>query len=168
MEIQSEKDKDHQVRLAIGNGVRTEVWREFLDRFGNIEVREFYASTEGNVGFVNYTGKIGAIGRVNFFHQVNTSSLASVHAQINQMKFLFFSRGIGSNLICQSTVSLQQFKMLETPSSSGFYEVMHLTNVTTNLFIFEIVFSGAALLFCLYVFSKNAALGIKYNNIFKC
>ncbi|XP_071345127.1 long-chain fatty acid transport protein 2 [Trachinotus anak] len=64
-----ENDKDHKVRLAIGNGVRAEVWRQFLSRFGNIQVREFYASTEGNVGFVNYAGKIGAIGRVNFLHQ---------------------------------------------------------------------------------------------------
>ncbi|KAL3065728.1 hypothetical protein OYC64_015806 [Pagothenia borchgrevinki] len=63
-----ENDKDHKVKLAIGNGIRAEVWKEFLNRFGNIEVREFYASTEGNVGFVNYVGKIGAIGRVNFFH----------------------------------------------------------------------------------------------------
>ncbi|XP_071757562.2 long-chain fatty acid transport protein 2-like [Centroberyx gerrardi] len=64
-----ENDKAHKVRLAIGNGVRAEIWREFLNRFGKIEVREFYASTEGNVGFVNYAGKIGAIGRVNFFHR---------------------------------------------------------------------------------------------------
>ncbi|KAM6949888.1 long-chain fatty acid transport protein 2-like [Lycodopsis pacificus] len=64
-----ENDKEHKVRLAIGNGIRAEIWREFLNRFGNIQVREFYASTEGNVGFVNYAGKIGAIGRVNFFHQ---------------------------------------------------------------------------------------------------
>ncbi|TDH16891.1 hypothetical protein EPR50_G00002710 [Perca flavescens] len=64
-----ENDKDHKVRLAIGNGVRAEIWREFVNRFGDIQIREFYASTEGNVGFVNYAGKIGAIGRVNFFHQ---------------------------------------------------------------------------------------------------
>ncbi|XP_038558126.1 very long-chain acyl-CoA synthetase isoform X2 [Micropterus salmoides] len=64
-----ENDKDHKVRLAIGNGVRAEIWREFLNRFGNIQIREFYASTEGNVGFVNYAGKIGAIGRVNFLHR---------------------------------------------------------------------------------------------------
>ncbi|XP_054467913.1 long-chain fatty acid transport protein 2 [Anoplopoma fimbria] len=64
-----ENDKEHKVRLAIGNGIRAEVWREFLNRFGNIQVREFYASTEGNVGFINYAGKIGAIGRVHFFHQ---------------------------------------------------------------------------------------------------
>ncbi|XP_055010915.1 long-chain fatty acid transport protein 2-like isoform X2 [Boleophthalmus pectinirostris] len=63
-----ENDKDHKVRLAIGNGIRAEVWREFIRRFGNVQIREFYASTEGNVGFVNYAGKIGAIGRVNFIH----------------------------------------------------------------------------------------------------
>ncbi|XP_077420783.1 long-chain fatty acid transport protein 2-like [Vanacampus margaritifer] len=64
-----ENDKDHKVRLAIGNGIRAEIWREFLNRFGNIQVKEFYASTEGNVGFVNYAGKIGALGRVNFVHR---------------------------------------------------------------------------------------------------
>lgn len=70
---QRDNDKDHKVRLAIGNGVRAEIWREFLHRFGNIEVREFYASTEGNVGFLNYVGKIGAVGRVNFIHRVRVS-----------------------------------------------------------------------------------------------
>uniref|UniRef100_A0A8C7WQ26 long-chain-fatty-acid--CoA ligase n=1 Tax=Oryzias sinensis TaxID=183150 RepID=A0A8C7WQ26_9TELE len=64
-----DNDKEHKVRLAIGNGIRAEVWREFLNRFGNIQIREFYASTEGNVGFVNYVGKIGAVGRVNFFYR---------------------------------------------------------------------------------------------------
>ncbi|VCX41285.1 unnamed protein product, partial [Gulo gulo] len=33
-----EGEKDHQVRLAVGNGVRSDVWREFLDRFGNIKM----------------------------------------------------------------------------------------------------------------------------------
>uniref|UniRef100_A0A673X0F9 long-chain-fatty-acid--CoA ligase n=1 Tax=Salmo trutta TaxID=8032 RepID=A0A673X0F9_SALTR len=64
-----DNDREHNVRLAIGNGVRAEIWREFLNRFGNIYVREFYASTEGNVGLINYTGKIGAIGRVNYLHR---------------------------------------------------------------------------------------------------
>lgn len=58
------------MRLAIGNGLRSDVWREFLERFGRIEIREFYASTEGNVGFVNYAGKIGAVGRLSYLHRV--------------------------------------------------------------------------------------------------
>uniref|UniRef100_I3JNT3 long-chain-fatty-acid--CoA ligase n=1 Tax=Oreochromis niloticus TaxID=8128 RepID=I3JNT3_ORENI len=60
---------NHKVRIAIGNGVRTDVWSEFLHRFGDIKVRELYAATEGNIGFVNYTSKIGAVGRVNFVHR---------------------------------------------------------------------------------------------------
>uniref|UniRef100_A0A8C1GRP6 long-chain-fatty-acid--CoA ligase n=1 Tax=Cyprinus carpio TaxID=7962 RepID=A0A8C1GRP6_CYPCA len=66
---QRASDKEHAVRLAVGNGLRSDVWREFLKRFGHIQVREFYASTEGNVGFVNYAGKIGAVGRVSFLHK---------------------------------------------------------------------------------------------------
>lgn len=56
-------DRNHKVRLAVGNGIRPDVWREFVERFGDIQIREFYGATEGNVGMVNYTGKIGAIGR---------------------------------------------------------------------------------------------------------
>ncbi|KAM9275368.1 LOW QUALITY PROTEIN: long-chain fatty acid transport protein 2 [Morus bassanus] len=61
---QRNNDQDHKVRLAIGNGTRADVWREFIRRFGKISILEFYASTEGNISFVN-TGKIGAVGRVN-------------------------------------------------------------------------------------------------------
>ncbi|XP_030620690.1 very long-chain acyl-CoA synthetase isoform X2 [Chanos chanos] len=62
-------DPVHNVRIAIGNGIRADVWREFIKRFGFIDIREIYAATEGNISFINYTGKIGAVGRVNFFHR---------------------------------------------------------------------------------------------------
>ncbi|XP_057344775.1 long-chain fatty acid transport protein 2 [Manis pentadactyla] len=66
---QKPNDRDHKVRLALGNGLRGDVWREFIKRFGDIHIYEFYASTEGNIGFVNYTRKIGAIGRVNYLQK---------------------------------------------------------------------------------------------------
>uniref|UniRef100_A0A673BIA1 Long-chain-fatty-acid--CoA ligase n=1 Tax=Sphaeramia orbicularis TaxID=375764 RepID=A0A673BIA1_9TELE len=56
------QDRDHKVRLALGNGIRTDTWNEFLQRFGNISICECYGATEGNIGFVNYVGKVGAIG----------------------------------------------------------------------------------------------------------
>ncbi|XP_043851716.1 bile acyl-CoA synthetase isoform X3 [Dromiciops gliroides] len=56
-------DREHKVRMAVGNGLRQEVWRQFLQRFGPIKICEFYGSTEGNVGFINYTGRLGAIGK---------------------------------------------------------------------------------------------------------
>lgn len=64
------------MRIAIGNGVRTDVWSEFLNRFGAIKVRELYAATEGNIGFINYTSKVGAVGRVNFVHRVRSECRA--------------------------------------------------------------------------------------------
>ncbi|XP_078113344.1 long-chain fatty acid transport protein 2-like [Sander vitreus] len=64
-----DNEKNHGVKVAIGNGIRTDIWSEFLNRFGDIKVRELYAATEGNIGFINYTSKIGAVGRVNFVHR---------------------------------------------------------------------------------------------------
>ncbi|XP_032297695.1 very long-chain acyl-CoA synthetase-like isoform X2 [Coturnix japonica] len=69
----SPSDRDHNVRLAIGNGLRGNVWTEFLQRFGPIEISEFYGATEGNAGFINYTGKVGAVGRANVFLKVFSS-----------------------------------------------------------------------------------------------
>ena len=58
------------MKIALGNGLRGDVWREFIRRFGDIHVYEFYASTEGNIGFVNYPRKIGAVGRANYLQRV--------------------------------------------------------------------------------------------------
>jgi fatty-acyl-CoA synthase len=57
-------DREHRVRIAIGNGLRAEVWRRFQERFGPLEIVEFYGMTEGNVMFVNVQGRAGAVGRI--------------------------------------------------------------------------------------------------------
>ncbi|NXU90823.1 S27A6 protein, partial [Xiphorhynchus elegans] len=62
-----EEDRVHKVRIALGNGIRPSVWKEFLLRFGPIKIFEFYGSTEGNLSFLNYTNKIGAVGRAGIF-----------------------------------------------------------------------------------------------------
>ncbi|KAM3626167.1 uncharacterized protein V6R79_023975 [Siganus canaliculatus] len=67
---QRQNDKDHKVRVALGNGIRQETWVDFLKRFGDIHICECYGATEGNVGFVNYIGKVGAIGREHFLHKM--------------------------------------------------------------------------------------------------
>ncbi|RXM99415.1 Long-chain fatty acid transport protein 6 [Acipenser ruthenus] len=64
-----EGEKDHKVRMGVGNGVQQNIWKEFLDRFGDIKLCELYGSTEGNVCFMNHVGKIGAVGRSNFFYK---------------------------------------------------------------------------------------------------
>ncbi|KAK0144009.1 Very long-chain acyl-CoA synthetase [Merluccius polli] len=65
-------DRDHKVRMAIGNGIRADTWAEFVQRFGDIHICECYGATEGNVGFINYIGKVGAIGKENFLQRMMT------------------------------------------------------------------------------------------------
>lgn len=62
--------------MAVGNGLRGDVWKEFIKKFGDIHIYEFYAATEGNIGFMNYTRKIGAVGRVNYLQRVSTKALS--------------------------------------------------------------------------------------------
>lgn len=54
--------------------MKAEVWKEFLQRFGPVAIWEFYGATEGNAGFINYTGKVGAVGRANTFLKVRMCS----------------------------------------------------------------------------------------------
>ncbi|MCU1648465.1 MAG: 3-hydroxybenzoate--CoA/4-hydroxybenzoate--CoA ligase [Nocardia sp.] len=46
-------DRMHKVRLAVGNGLRPELWDEFHSRFGIKRIVEFYGASEGNVAFIN-------------------------------------------------------------------------------------------------------------------
>jgi fatty-acyl-CoA synthase len=61
------RERAHRLRLACGNGLRADVWRQFQDRFDVPRVLEFYAATEGNFSLYNVEGKVGAIGRVPSF-----------------------------------------------------------------------------------------------------
>lgn len=60
----SPEEKKHKIRVAIGNGLRPDVWPRFAERSGIKRIMEFYGATEGNVGFLNLDSKPGAIGRV--------------------------------------------------------------------------------------------------------
>lgn len=49
----SDRDRDHGVRAAVGNGLRPDVWRRFQERFGIEHIFEIYAASEANTIFVN-------------------------------------------------------------------------------------------------------------------
>jgi fatty-acyl-CoA synthase len=53
-----------RLRLALGNGISKSVWMSLCERFPEIRVLEFYASTEGNVWLYNVEGRVGAVGRL--------------------------------------------------------------------------------------------------------
>ncbi|WP_277986191.1 long-chain-acyl-CoA synthetase [Rhodococcus sp. Q1] len=50
---QREDDADHGIRLAVGNGLRAELWDEFTERFGIDRIAEFYGASECNIAFIN-------------------------------------------------------------------------------------------------------------------
>ena len=54
----------HRLRLAVGNGLRGDIWEAFAARFAIPQILEFYAATEGNFSLFNVEGKPGAIGRI--------------------------------------------------------------------------------------------------------
>jgi len=55
-----------RLRVAVGNGLPPQVWREFQRRFGQPLIREFYASTEAPAAILNLTGTVGSLGHVPF------------------------------------------------------------------------------------------------------
>jgi fatty-acyl-CoA synthase len=57
-------EKKHGIKKGFGNGLRADVWAQFVERTGISQLVEFYGSTEGNVNFFNLDGKIGAVGRI--------------------------------------------------------------------------------------------------------
>ncbi|XP_053133465.1 long-chain fatty acid transport protein 3 isoform X2 [Hemicordylus capensis] len=67
---QSPRDREHSLRMAVGSGLRPDVWREFLRRFGDVRVVETYGMTEGNITFFNYTGTLGAVGRASWLYKL--------------------------------------------------------------------------------------------------
>lgn len=42
------EDKQHKIRVMFGNGLRPQIWREFVERFNIPQIAEFYGATEGN------------------------------------------------------------------------------------------------------------------------
>ena len=58
----SEADKGHNIRCMFGNGLRAEIWEEFVTRFNIPQIGEFYGATEGNANLINIDNIVGAVG----------------------------------------------------------------------------------------------------------
>ena len=58
-------DGKHQVRCAIGGGLRPDIWVEFKERFKIPQIFELFGATEGSLMTVNVSNRIGACGRAS-------------------------------------------------------------------------------------------------------
>ena len=77
-------DRAHQLRCIVGNGLRPEVWSEFVERFNIPHVVEFYGATEGNISMMNFSGKVGAVGRIpNYLRSKTNGDLIKFDVETN-------------------------------------------------------------------------------------
>ena len=58
----NEEDKNHQLRVISGNGLRPDIWEKFQSRFNIPKIRELYGATEGVGALVNTHGRPGMVG----------------------------------------------------------------------------------------------------------
>ena len=42
------EDTQHKLRVVFGNGLRPQIWEDFVKRFKIPQIAEFYGATEGN------------------------------------------------------------------------------------------------------------------------
>ncbi|XP_070539235.1 long-chain fatty acid transport protein 2-like [Ptychodera flava] len=60
---ESLEDKNHSVRMAIGNGLRPDIWTKFQGRFSIKTIAEFYGATDGTFFSMNSDNTVGAVGK---------------------------------------------------------------------------------------------------------
>lgn len=66
-------DRKNSVRLALGNGLRPDVWNRFKERFGVETIAEFYGATEGTLATFNLSRNdysLGAVGRSGWLYNL--------------------------------------------------------------------------------------------------
>ena len=84
-------DRQHNLRMAYGNGMRPDVWEKFRERFGIPVIAELYAATEGMSSRLNYNdGEIGAgaIGRSGPLLSTvlgQTTSIVKIDPETNEL-----------------------------------------------------------------------------------
>lgn len=66
------EEKQHKVRLMWGNGLRAQIWNEFVGRFGIKRIGELYGSTEGNSNIVNLDNHVGSCGFMPIYPHIGT------------------------------------------------------------------------------------------------
>lgn len=60
-------DNQHKIRLMYGNGLRPQLWANFVKRFNIKDISEIYGATEGNSNIINFANKVGSVGFVPRF-----------------------------------------------------------------------------------------------------
>jgi acyl-CoA synthetase (AMP-forming)/AMP-acid ligase II len=85
-------DKEHNIRLIYGNGLRPDIWARFRDRFGIPVITELFGSTEAMVTFINpargdfLAGAVGHHGAIQRWRTRNTYETVAIDYESGEVK----------------------------------------------------------------------------------
>lgn len=58
------EDTQHKIKFMFGNGLRPQIWTQFVERFKIEQIGEVYGATESNANLANFDNTCGAVGFV--------------------------------------------------------------------------------------------------------
>lgn len=64
-------DREHSLRTMVGAGLAPEIWEQWVDRFGPMNIFEGWGATEANANVINVDNRMGSCGRVPFWEKTN-------------------------------------------------------------------------------------------------
>ncbi|XP_070539257.1 long-chain fatty acid transport protein 5-like [Ptychodera flava] len=85
------EDKNHSIRIAMGNGLRQDIWTKFRRRYSILTIAEFYGCTEGRFFTINSDNTPAVIGKFSPFVKAGTSANYEYATVIDQFHMSFSS-----------------------------------------------------------------------------
>ena len=64
-------EREHSLRKMVGAGMASEVWEQWVRRFGDFEIYEGWSATEANTSTINLDNRVGSCGRIPFWEKSN-------------------------------------------------------------------------------------------------
>lgn len=61
----------HTLRIMVGAGLSADVWRRWVERFGDMAIYEGWGATEAITSTINVDNRIGSCGRIPFWDKTN-------------------------------------------------------------------------------------------------
>ncbi|MFO1466113.1 MAG: AMP-binding protein [Steroidobacteraceae bacterium] len=111
-------DRDHTLRKLAGAGMRPDIWRQFLERFGVEMIVEGLGATEANYGISNVDNRIGSVGRIPYPDKSNIRVL-----RFDVEKGDYVRNAGGSCVLAQAgEVGELIAEVLDGPGAAGMFE----------------------------------------------